>query len=415
MTILYCDCFSGISGDMFLGALLDAGLPIQHLDEKFQSLHLPEYNGVQIEKVKKGALAASLLVLDVQENAHSHDRKDEEHDQHEHHHHHETGSPRGLQAIADLIQSSDLSMPEKEISLKIFTKLAEAEAKVHGSSIEDVHFHEVGAVDSILDIVGAAIALEYFGITKVFSSALPLGSGQVMTQHGLLPLPAPATAELLRSVNAPVIPSPATCELVTPTGAAILAALAEFHQPAMSIHQIGLGAGRRDLDWPNILRIFIGEAIEVDTSHVEIETNIDDMNPQLYAPVMVSLFEAGALDVYFTPIYMKKNRPATKLSVIARKEDEALLSDIILRETTSLGVRVTEVHRHEAQRQMTRVQTPYGEVSVKIKLIDAKIVQASPEFEECVVRAKEKGVTPGDVLRAAQLSGQKLIEPSKVE
>jgi uncharacterized protein (TIGR00299 family) protein len=244
MNILYCDCFSGISGDMFLGALLDAGLPVEHLSEQFKLLNMPEFHGVTTEKVHKGALAATLLKLEIHEHQ-------EEHGHHHDHHRH-------LGDIRSLIEASGLSESVQQTSLKIFQKLAEAEACVHGSSIEEVHFHEVGAVDSILDIVGAAIGLEYFNIQSVFSSALPLGTGQVVTQHGLLPLPAPATLELIRMAQAPVIASKATVELVTPTGAAILASLATFCQPEMRLEKVGIGAGRRDLEWPNVLRLMIG-------------------------------------------------------------------------------------------------------------------------------------------------------------
>jgi uncharacterized protein (TIGR00299 family) protein len=390
---------------MFLGALLDAGLPVEYLDQQFRLLGLPEYNGVSLSRVKKGAISAGLLDLDFHGTSHSHKH---EHEEDEHHHHH--AHQRSFSDIKTLIEKSTLSIEIKTGSLNIFQLLVMAEAKVHATTVEEVHFHEVGAVDSILDIVGAAAGLAYFGVTQVYSTALPMGSGQVMTQHGLLPLPAPATAELLRVANAPVVPSSATSELVTPTGAAILAATAKFEQPPMKIDMLGVGAGRRDLEWPNILRVFIGEPISDQGMHVEIETNIDDMNPQLFAPVMANLFEAGALDVYFTPIYMKKNRPATKLSVIARKEDEERLSNIILRETTSLGVRVTEVHRHEADRQITRVQTPYGDVAVKTKIMDGKVIQASPEFEDCVKRAKESGVLPTDVFRAAQQEAIKVTK-----
>ena len=239
MTILYCDCFSGISGDMFLGALLDAGMPVEHLSKQFNLLNLPEFQGVTDQKVNKGPLAATLLQLDIREHPQEHD--------HPTHHRH-------LDDIRRLIESSRLSGPVQQTSLKIFQKLAEAEARVHGSSIEEVHFHEVGAVDSILDIIGAAVGLEYFNIQSVFASALPLGTGQINTQHGILPLPAPAVLELIRMAQAPVTASKAKVELVTPTGAAILASLASFSLPDMKLTQVGIGAGRRDLEWPNVLR-----------------------------------------------------------------------------------------------------------------------------------------------------------------
>ncbi len=382
MNILYCDCFSGISGDMFLGALMDAGLPVEYLSDQFKRLNLPEFRGVSSQKVRKGAIMATLLDLELHE-----------HHPEDHHHH------RNLADIQTLIQSSGLSLTIQQTSLKVFQKLAEAEACVHGVPVEEVHFHEVGAVDSILDIVGAAAGLEYFNIQAFYSSALPLGSGQVKTQHGLLPLPAPATLELIRMAQAPVVPSKATSELVTPTGAAILAALAVFSQPDMNLNSVGIGAGRRDLDWPNILRVMIGVHDEASQLHVEIETNIDDMNPQIYGHVMAKLLSAGALDVYFTPIFMKKNRPATKLSVIARKADEQALCDLILRETSTLGVRVTLLGRHEAQREMRLVDTNFGQIPVKLKMLDGKCVQAAPEFDACVQAAEKAGVPLAQVLQ----------------
>jgi pyridinium-3,5-bisthiocarboxylic acid mononucleotide nickel chelatase len=385
MTILYCDCFSGISGDMFLGALLDAGLPVEYLAGQFKLLNLHEFQGVTAEHVHKGALEATLLNLDIHEH----------HDEHEHHH----DVHRHLSDITHLITSSGLPEPVQQTSLKIFQKLAEAEAKVHGSSIEEVHFHEVGAVDSILDIVGAAIGLHYFDVQAVYSSALPLGTGQVKTQHGLLPLPAPATLELLTMAQAPVTSSKATVELVTPTGAAILASLATFAQPDMVLQHAGMGAGRRDLEWPNILRIFIGTQSQSSETHLEIETNIDDMNPQIYGHVMTRLFENGALDVYFTPIFMKKNRPATKLSVIARKDDEEKICNLLLRETSTLGVRVKPIARHEAQREMRKITTRFGEVPVKVKIMDGKIIQAAPEYDVCARLAQETGLPVMQVIQ----------------
>lgn len=397
MTILYCDCYSGISGDMFLGALLDAGLPVSYLSEQFNLLNLPEFQGVSAEKVHKGPLAATQIKLDF----HTHPAEPD-HDRYSHHRH--PGD------ICNLIKTSDLSESIQQTSIHIFQKLAEAESRVHGSSVEEVHFHEVGAVDSILDVVGAAVGLAYFNIQSVFSSALPLGSGQVNTQHGLMPLPAPATLELMRMAQAPVIASDATVELVTPTGAAILAAMATFCQPDMKLTHVGIGAGRRDLEWPNILRVMIGAQDERFGTHLEIETNIDDMNPQIFGPVMAKLFQAGALDVYFTSIFMKKNRPATKLSVIARKEDELALCDILLRETSTMGVRVKPVWRHEAAREIRIVETSYGEIPVKLKILDGATVQASPEFDICVQLAEQAGVPVAQVLQEAMAASRSFLD-----
>jgi pyridinium-3,5-bisthiocarboxylic acid mononucleotide nickel chelatase len=396
MTILYCDCFSGISGDMFLGALLDAGLPVDHLADQFKRLNLPEFKGVAVERVQKGALAAVLLKLDIHKY-----KKDANQDTHDRYRH--------LNEIQKIIEKSDLSKSVIEISLKIFCKLAEAEAKVHGCPVEEVHFHEVGAVDSILDIVGAGIGLQYFNVHSVYASALPLGTGQVKTHHGVLPLPAPATLELLRSVQAPVVSSPAKVELVTPTGAAILAELATFTQPDMRLQRIGIGAGRRDLDWPNVMRILIGEEDSNPGNHLEIETNIDDMNPQILGHVMAKLFQAGALDVYFTPIFMKKNRPATKLSVIVRREDELTICDLILRESSTLGLRVTPVWRHEAEREMRNIPTCYGDVPVKLKIMSGNVISATPEFEVCLRLAEAQGVPVHQILQEAAAASRILL------
>ncbi len=390
MRILYCDCFSGISGDMFLGALLDAGMPVEYLNDRFKQLNLPEYKGLHIEKVNKGSLAAILVSMEIDES-HNGDPKDHDHSAHHRH----------LSDIRSIIEKGNYSPFVQQTSLKIFQKLAEAEAKVHGSSTEEVHFHEVGAVDSILDIVGAAIGLEYFNIDHIVSSPLPFGTGTFETQHGLLPLPAPATLELMRMANAPVIPSNSSVELVTPTGAAILAAVAEFSEPEMKIQQLGIGAGKRDLDWPNVLRVVIGDVLGKEATHLEIETNIDDMNPQIYGNVMGKLFQAGALDVYFTPIFMKKNRPATKLSVIVSKDDEVKICDLILRETSTMGVRVHKVWRVETDRETRLVETRFGQIPLKLKIIDRMIIQASPEFDVCASLAEQSGVPVAEVLQAA--------------
>jgi uncharacterized protein (TIGR00299 family) protein len=391
MNVLYCDCFSGISGDMFLAALLDAGLPQQYLSQQLAQLKLPGFQGISVSKVNKESIQATLLSFEI--------ATDQGQDQLRH-----------LADIITIIENSSLPIAVQQTSKAIFQKLAEAEAKVHGSLIEDVHFHEVGAVDSILDIVGASIGIHYFSINQVYASALPLGCGQVQTQHGLLPLPAPATMEMITAAQAPVVPSPATSELVTPTGAAILSTLAKFEQPSMKLHSVGIGAGRRDLPWPNILRVFIGDSLISEGSHVELETNIDDMNPQFYGHIMSRLFEAGALDVYFTPIIMKKNRPATKFSVIARREDESKISDLLLRETSTLGVRVNLVHRHEAEREIRKITTRFGEVTIKLKIMDGKVIQISPEYEDCARLASENHLPLAHIYNEVLVAANELIK-----
>lgn len=391
MRVAYCDCFSGISGDMFLGALLDAGLPLAILKERLAGLQLGGEYELLTKKVMKGSIQATQLSVNLinehkVEPAHDH---------------------RHLDDILSLVQKSTLTEKVKNISTNIFITLAEAEGNVHGVKKEAVHFHEVGAVDSIVDIVGAAIGLDYLSIEKVYSSPLPVGSGRIMTQHGELPLPAPATAELMRMARAPIKPVDSDKELVTPTGAAILTTLAEFGQPAMTYENIGIGSGRHDLPWANILRVMIGELVEPPSNMVVIETNIDDMTGEGMGFIMQKLFENHALDVFFTPIYMKKNRPATMLSVISRQQDEKPLADIILRETTSFGVRVYPIGRHEAEREIMTVRCDYGEIRVKIKRMNHISYQAAPEYEDCARLARETGEPFQNVFNSAWLAAQK--------
>lgn len=388
MKFAYCDCFSGISGDMFLGALVDAGFPVDTLREQLALLNLPEQIEIRVEETRKGAMRATLVDVITGES---------------HHHRH-------LSDIVALIDGSDISEQVKRTSLAIFQTLAEAEARVHGTDLEHVHFHEVGALDSIADIVGAAVGLEALGIQRLYASAVPFSGGQVQTQHGTLPVPAPATLEILQKAHAVMSPSPAQVELVTPTGAAILATLATFERPNMMLTGVGIGAGKRDLPWPNIFRLILGESTaEAEYPMVLIETNIDDMNPQIFGHVMGRLFAAGALDVYLTPIFMKKNRPATLLGVVARRQDETALARLILAETSTLGMRVQPVYRYVAQREIQTVTTPYGDVPVKLKLLDGQPIQAMPEYDACAKIASEKNIPLADVYTAALSAGSALI------
>lgn len=390
MRTAYCDCFSGISGDMFLGAVLDAGLPLDYLKSELERLDLPEPFELRVQTTQKGALRATSFQVILPESTHLHTRH--------------------FSDIAEMIHASELSQRVKTNSLTIFQILAEAEARVHGMEIEKVHFHEVGAIDSIVDIVGATIGLEYLEVERLYASALPLGSGQIHTQHGLLPLPAPATLEILSRVHAPTVPTQANVELVTPTGAAILAALATFEMPDLVLAGVGVGAGRRDLPWPNVLRLILSDPQEPPAGGmVLIETNIDDMNPQIFGYVMQKLFAGGALDVYLTPIYMKKNRPGTQLSVICRRSEEATLVAFLLQETSTLGMRVQPIARYEAQRAFQPVQTEYGEVIVKLKILAGRVVQANPEYDVCASLAQASGVPLMSVYQAALGAGQELL------
>lgn len=380
MKIAYADCFSGISGDMFLASLLDAGLPFKVLQDGIAKLSLSEKVELCLTETHKGALRAADLEVLV---PHSH--------QHRH-----------LSDILEILEHSQLSETVKGTAARIFTLLAESEARVHGEPVEHIHFHEVGALDSIVDVTGAIIGLEALGIERLYASPLPYGSGTINTDHGLLPLPAPATLEVLRLAQAPLTPSPAQVELVTPTGAAILGALATFERPNLTITGTGVGAGKRDLPWPNVMRLIIGETTGNGTSEmVQLETNIDDMNPQFYGHIMEKLFAAGARDVYLTPIQMKKNRPGTLLGIIAYRRDELALAELILRETTTLGLRVQPIVRYEAQREFRQIQTIYGTLNIKLKIINGKVIQSVPEYDECVRLATDNGVSLTEIYRSA--------------
>src|SRR5512133_2874595 len=380
MKIAYADCFSGISGDMFLAALLDAGLPLEMLQEGIDKLHLPERVELKLTATHTGALRASNLEVLVP---------------HSHHH-------RQLSDILDILNGSRLSDAVKQKAAQIFTLVAEAEAHVHGEPVEHIHFHEVGALDSIVDVTGAVIGLEALGIERLYASPLPFGSGTVESAHGTLPLPAPATLEVMRLAHAPLVPTTADVELVTPTGAAILGVLATFERPALSITSTGIGAGKRDLPWPNIMRLIVGVTPEIEPSDmVQIETNIDDMNPQFYEYIMEKLFAAGAKDVWLTPIQMKKNRPGTMLGVIAFRRDEGALAELILRETTTLGMPVLPIGRHETVRDFKQIQTAYGSLTVKQKVLNGKVIHSVPEYDECVRLANENGVSLAEIYTSA--------------
>jgi len=390
MKIAYCDCYSGISGDMFLGALIDAGLPLDDLRAGLAELGLNQAFRLEAQETRKGSLRATQFKVVLTEE--------------------EPAYERNLRAITRIIQSSRLPQKVVEQSLAVFQRLAEAEARVHGMPVEQVHFHEVGAIDAIVDICGAALGLQRLGIDKLYAAALPLGRGRVKSAHGELPLPAPATLELLASAKAPTYYRQTEMELVTPTGAAILASLAEFTQPEMLLQQIGTGAGERELPWPNVLRLWIGESgAEAQNGLRLLETNIDDMNPEFYGHTMALLFEAGALDVYLTPVYMKKNRPGTMISVIARQQDEQQLAQLILRQTSTFGVRVQPLRRYEAGRSIAMVSTIYGEIPVKLKIIEGEIISATPEYDICSQLALQHQTPLATVFNAALEAGRAYV------
>lgn len=369
MKILYFDCFSGISGDMTLGALLDLGFPREKLLEELAKLGLENYTLEIFQGSRKGISAAGLEVKAGPR---------------EEHHRHFSG-------IRKIIEDSSLDLGVKKMSLAVFQRLAEAEAKVHNQPVAEVHFHEVGAVDSIVDIVGTAIGVDFFKPDRILASELPMGRGFIQCQHGRLPLPAPATLEILKGY--PIKSVEVEGELVTPTGAAIVAALSAgiSSWPAMKVEKIGYGMGKKDFpDHPNLLRLVLGEgtgAGEGDRVTV-LESNIDDMNPQFYDYLMEKLFEQGALDVSLTSLLMKKNRPGTLLRVIVEEHRADGLAELILKESTTLGVRSYVVSRKKLFREVNEVQTKYGKIRVKV----AGDLRFQPEYEDCKRIARQTGV-----------------------
>lgn len=375
----YFDCFSGISGDMFLGALLDAGLDYKAWLKEMEKLPIKGFS-VSRRKVKRCSLSGTRLTVKVV-----------------------APQPhRNLLDIEKLINKSNVSPAAKETAHSVFRALARAEAKVHGTSVDEVHFHEVGAVDSIVDIVGAAVALDMMGLRKVLSSPLNLGSGLVKFSHGTFTVPAPATAELIRGI--PAYASGIKAELTTPTGAAIITTLAGGFgpMPEMVAEATGYGAGGRDLpETPNMLRVIIGETdggYDSDTVNI-IETNIDDMDPRIYSHVMDRLLDAGALDVWLTPIIMKKSRPATTLSVLADAGKTPALTGIIMSETTTFGVRIIKASRKKLARRFIDIKTKSGAVRVKVGMYGKKALKAVPEYEDVKALAKRTGRTLKDIFR----------------
>ncbi|MGD0806646.1 MAG: nickel pincer cofactor biosynthesis protein LarC [Anaerolineales bacterium] len=388
--IAYLDCFSGISGNMALGALLDCDLSEDSFRRELEKIGVGGYR-MDIREVVKNGLRGLFVDIRVEE----------------------TQPHRHLADIENIIRASPLAHRVRERSLLAFQKLARAEARAHGEPVEKIHFHEVGAVDAILDVVGTAICLEMLGVEKLYSSAIHIGAGTVQTAHGLLPVPAPATAELLKRF--PVYGHDVDAELVTPTGAALIAAMAEpaGDAPPMSIEHVGYGAGSRDLPWANLLRVTVGEELHQPAPAgvgsgapggdrvMIVEVNIDDMNPQFYERVSERLFEAGALDVFLTPIQMKRNRPAVMLSLMV---DESKLDDtlgIVFSETTTIGVRMHPVERRKLDREEDTVETSFGPVLVKIAKLNGRVMNVAPEYRDCLRIAKEKNAPLKDIYQAA--------------
>ena len=362
MKTAYFDCISGISGDMILSAFIDMEMDMNYLNSELRKLNIGNFS-LNVKKIKRNGISATQLTVVANEEKHH----------------------RNYKNIAEIIDKSSLNEKIKELSKKIFYRLALAEGKVHNKPAEEVHFHEVGAIDSIIDIVGSVICVDYFGIEKIFSSPIKLGSGLVRSEHGLIPVPAPATVELIK--NYPVIKTNIQTELTTPTGAVILTTLSEgVHDNLKFIPKAcGYGAGFKEIEEiPNIFRILIGKE-ESKFEHDEIliiETNIDDLNSEIYPYIMEKLFNEGALDIYITPVIMKKGRPGNILSVLCEKKQLEYISEIIFRETTTIGLRISEVKRLKLKREIIEFDTQFGKVKAKKIFINDK-EKIVPEYEEC--------------------------------
>jgi pyridinium-3,5-bisthiocarboxylic acid mononucleotide nickel chelatase len=371
MKIAYFDCFSGVSGDMILGALIDAGLDPDDLRKVLAGISLSGYEITAEKVVKNGITGTRFNVITSG-----------------------TQRERNLSDILKIINESSFKEPVKKSAGEIFRNIARVEAKIHNKQIEDIHFHEIGAVDSIIDIVGACAALDMMGIEAVQCSRINVGEGFVKSEHGLLPVPAPATASLLLGV--PIYSSGVQAELATPTGAAIIAHFARRYGPLpdIKVRSVGYGAGMKDLPVPNLLRVYIGddETQAGNETIIALETNIDDMNPEFYQHVFERLLESGALDVFTTPVIMKKTRPGVQLTVLAREDSRDKITSIIFDETTTAGIRISRMDRVMLEREIRIINTRYGEVIVKFLYSGGRVVTVSPEYEDCRRIAKAKGI-----------------------
>ena len=383
MKILYYECFAGISGDMNLGAMVDIGIKPEYLVTELKKLVIKGYELKIFKDQRKGISGTKVDVeIEAGNNKSSHDNSKHVH--------------RNLKNIKTIINDSMLNDNIKNISLKIFKKVAEAESVIHNKDINEIFFHEVGAIDSIVDIVGAAICIDYLKPDKIYSSTVELGGGFVKCEHGTLPVPAPASVEILK--GAPVRKGTVQYEAATPTGSAILASCVDEFTDKIDfiIEKTGYGIGSKDGNIPNVLRLYLGkstikESVEKDSSLI-IECNIDDMNPEFYDYIINSLFDAGAKDVYITPIIMKKSRPAAKLSVLCNKGSEMLIENILFTETSSIGLRKYSVEKIMLERKIESVNTKYGEVKIKSAFYKDKIIKSKPEYEDCIKIAKKENI-----------------------
>lgn len=378
MKIAYFDCFSGISGGMTVGALLDAGLEIETLEKELNKLGLSGYQ-LEVNKVVKKGISAIQFKVKIKEE----------------------GVERRFKDILDILEKSKLDEEIKKETEKIFFNIAQAESKIHRKDIDKIHFHEIGGLDSIIDIASAVIGIKTLGIEEIYSSTLPVGRGFVKCAHGVIPVPAPATLELLK--NIPIYSGGIESEMITPTGAGIIGTLAKSfgERPLMKIERIGYGAGEKEFTIPNLLRVSIGEKIlrdenlkddYVSDEAILIETNIDDMNPEFYDYIMEKLFFQGALDAFLTPIQMKKNRPAHMLSIIVYEQNLKEILEVLFSESTTLGIRIREIKRLRLAQQNFIAETKYGKIKVKVGMFKGEIKNIAPEYEDCKKMAKQHKV-----------------------
>ncbi len=387
MKVAYLDCIAGISGDMALGALIDAGVDFEALKQELSKLPLERFD-IDVEDVETYGIHATRAIVTAPA----------------------AGVIRTYASIRSLLDAADLPPEALQIAQRIFRKLAEAEAQVHRKEVDLVTFHEVGAVDSIVDIAGTALGLSMLGVERTFASFVPTGLGMTKTEHGAMPIPAPAVLELLRGV--PLYSKDVPVELVTPTGAAILAAMVEGYGeiPPMRVDSVGYGAGTHKLDFPNVLRIIVGDEEPTSgaprlsagrTGEIVIETNVDDLTPELYEYVLEQLLAAGAQDAWLTPIVMKKSRPAVTISVLCSPQHEEALEAILFRETGTLGLRGSSVTKRALEREMVKVETSHGSVAVKIGTFEGRHVTVAPEYEDCARLARDAGVPAREIYEEA--------------
>ena len=394
MKVLYFDCSSGISGNMTLGALMELVDDPDYLQKELKKVHVDGYH-LHVSKTKKNGITGTYVDVHLEADHHHHHDHDHDHEHHHDHHHHDH---RNLFDVNKIIDEADIDLKAKELAKKIFLKVALAESKVHNETLENVHFHEVGAIDSIVDIIGTAILITKIAPDKIMSSVVNDGHGFIQCAHGMISVPVPATSEIFAASDVMFRQIDIDTELVTPTGAAIIAQLAQSFgtMPAMKVNKIGWGCGTKDLKIPNVLKILCGTIEENQDEILVIETNIDDCSGEILGFTMEQLFAQGALDVFFTPIFMKKNRPAYRLSIACHPQQLKAMQDVIFKHTTSIGLRYRREQRTILNRQNTAVMTPFGEVRGKVIDFDGSRY-VYPEYEDVKAIAQKQGLSIRDV------------------